>query len=94
MIGRELVKAEIDKVDAPYLEALYKIIQALPTSAASRPVDMSPLPVELYQRQTLLMTQARQLRGRLGDPISGLATFLSALPPESDEFWLQVMETA
>ena len=49
-----------------------------------------PLPPELRQRQGQLVAQALRLRERLGDPVDGLAELLSTLPPEGDEFWLQI----
>ena len=41
MITKELIKAEIDKVEDKYLEALYKIIKALETPAEIETAGLS-----------------------------------------------------
>lgn len=51
-----------------------------------------PLSPELRQRQEELVRQAHRLRARLGDPVQGLTELTSTLPPEDDEFWLQLVE--
>lgn len=52
----------------------------------------SPLPPALRQRQERLLSQAQLLREQLGDPLEGIANILHDLPPESDEFWVQIEE--
>jgi len=52
----------------------------------------SPLPPELQRRQRILVERAHQLERRYGDPIPGLAELFSALPPDDDEFWVQIQE--
>jgi prevent-host-death family protein len=66
----------------------YRRLQELERAARKQ-----PLPRELVQRQEQLIADARRLRARLGDPVDGLAEIMSTLPPESDEFWLQLAET-
>ena len=51
-----------------------------------------PLSPELRQRQEGLVSEARRLRARLGDPVEGLAELMSSQPAEDDEFWLQIAE--
>lgn len=53
----------------------------------------SPLPAALQQRQRRLVERARQLEERDGDPVARLAEFLSTLPPDEDDFWLEIQET-
>jgi len=65
----------------------YRRLQELERSARRQ-----PLPPELVRRQGQLIADARRLRARLGDPVDGLAEIMSTLPPESDEFWLQLAE--
>lgn len=53
----------------------------------------SPLPPELQRRQRILVERAHQLERRYGDPVAGLAELFSALPPDEDEFWVQIQES-
>lgn len=53
----------------------------------------SPLSSEMLRRQQGLMTRARSLRERLGAPEERLAELFADLPPEGDDFWLDVLET-
>jgi hypothetical protein len=39
-----------------------------------------------------LVKQAHQLEEHLGDPVAGLAQLLAKLPPQEDEFWLEIQE--
>ena len=50
------------------------------------------LPPELRRRQEALLAQARSLRARFGPPEQRLAELFADLPPESDEFWVEVLE--
>jgi len=65
----------------------YKRLQEL-----ERTVHRQSLPPELRQRQEQLMMQALRLRARLGDPVEGLMELMNTLPPEGNEFWLQIVE--
>lgn len=67
----------------------YRRLQEL--EQVARRGQLSP---ELYQRQEGLVSQARRLRARLGDPVKGLAELMSTLPTEGEEFWLQLTEGA
>jgi prevent-host-death family protein len=51
------------------------------------------LPPELRQRQRILVEQARQLEALHGDPVARLAEFWAGLPPDDDDFWLEILET-
>jgi prevent-host-death family protein len=53
------------------------------------PSSLSPV---LRQRQERLLAQAQALREQLGNPLKGLANILRDMPPESDEFWVEVEE--
>lgn len=59
--------------------------------AAAR-VGSSPLSPELRRRQDILLARARQLRARLGPPEDRLAELLADLPPDDDDFWLEIEE--
>jgi len=50
------------------------------------------LPPEVQRRQDSLLAQARVLRARFGPPEQRLAELFADLPPESDEFWVEVLE--
>ena len=50
------------------------------------------LPPELRRRQEALLADARRLRARFGPPEQRLAELFADLPPESDEFWVEVLE--
>ena len=52
----------------------------------------SPLPPALLQRQQILVERAQVLRARLGSPEERLADLFADLPPEEDDFWLEVQE--
>jgi prevent-host-death family protein len=54
--------------------------------------DESPLPTSLRQRQEALVTEARRLEQRLGDPVDGLATLFAGLPSDDDPFWVEMQE--
>ena len=51
----------------------------------------SPLPPELVHRQGELVARARRLEERLGDPIDGLAELFNRLPPDGDDFWVEIL---
>jgi prevent-host-death family protein len=53
----------------------------------------SSLPPELQRRQRILVERAQQLERQYGDPVDGLAALFSTLPPDEDEFWVQIQET-
>jgi len=53
----------------------------------------SSLPPELLRRQEALLARARTLRARLGPPEDRLAELLADLPPENDDFWVDIQET-
>ncbi len=63
----------------------YERLRALESSGIA-----SSLPPALRQRQARLLTQAQALREQLGDPVEGLANILRTIPPDSDEFWLEI----
>ena len=65
----------------------YRRLRALET-----PDTSSPLSPALRQRQESLLSQAQALRQQLGDPLEGLANILRDVPPEGDEFWVEVEE--
>ncbi len=67
--------------------------ERLQTSAA-RPGGgaQSPLPPELQPRQQTLVARAQRLRERLGPPEERLAELFAGLPPEDDDFWLELQE--
>lgn len=50
------------------------------------------LPAALRQRQEALVTRARRLEQRLGDPVEGLAMLFADLPPDDDVFWAEIQE--
>ncbi len=50
------------------------------------------LPPALRQRQEALVTRARRLEHRLGDPVAGLAALFDGLPPDDDTFWAEIQE--
>lgn len=64
--------------------------ERLHAGAAGEP---PPLPPELWRRQEALLAHARRLRARFGPPEQRLAELFADLPPESDEFWVEVLET-
>lgn len=69
----------------------YEQMQA--RSGADAAVPVSPLPPDLQRRQARLVESAHMLEQRLGDPITGLATLFSDLPPAADSFWVELQET-
>ena len=89
---QKIIRAMMAPPEAP-LARLERVVD-VPDRAGADLEQPAGLPVELQQRQAQLVAQAQQLQARLGDPIDGLAKFLSDLPPDHDEFWLQVMEAA
>ncbi len=62
-------------------------------AAVNEAVSQSRLPPELRQRQEVLVAQARRLRARLGPPEKRLAELFADLPPDHDDFWVEVLET-
>lgn len=50
----------------------------------------SPLPPELRRRQEILVARAIQLRERLGPPEERLGELFADLPPEGDDFWVEI----
>ena len=60
------------------------------TAETAVPASLSP---ELRQRQRILVEKARQLEALHGDPVAGLAEFWAGLPPDDDDFWLEIQET-
>ena len=67
--------------------------ERLQTSAARpRGGVQSPLPPELLHRQQALVARAQRLRERLGPPEERLAELFAELPPEDDDFWLELQE--
>jgi len=62
--------------------------------AAARPHadSSSPLPPNLLHRQRILVERAQHLRERLGPPEERLAELFAHLPPQDDDFWLEVQE--
>ena len=61
---------------------------------AATEVSLSPLLPALRRRQEVLVTEARRLEARLGDPVDGLANLFSDLPPDDDDFWVEVQAEA
>jgi prevent-host-death family protein len=66
--------------------------EQLQEQAAETAVPAS-LPPELRQRQRILVEKARQLEALHGDPVARLAEFWAGLPPDDDDFWLEIQET-
>ncbi len=54
----------------------------------------SPLSPALLQRQQSLVERAQILRARLGPPKERLAELFADLPPDHDDFWLAIQESA
>jgi hypothetical protein len=52
------------------------------------------LPLDLQRRQQALVAEAERLRLHLGDPVDGLASLFSDLPPEDDDFWVEITAIA
>lgn len=52
----------------------------------------APLSSEMLRRQQALMDRARPLRERLGPPEERLAEIFADLPPEEDDFWIEIEE--
>lgn len=69
----------------------YERLQAQ-AAAAETPAG-SPLTPELRHRQRVLVERARHLEKQHGDPVAGLAEFWAGLPPDNDDFWLEIQET-
>ncbi len=68
----------------------YERLQA----AATRPRADSPtpLPPHLLRRQRILVDRAQHLQERLGPPEERLAELFADLPPQDDDFWVEVQE--
>ena len=63
------------------------------SAARSGHVDIqSPLPPGLQRRQQSLVARAQRLRAHLGPPEERLAELFADLPPEDDDFWLELQE--
>jgi len=56
------------------------------------PFSAPPFPPELQERQRLLVERALQLEKVYGDPVAGLAELFSTLPPDEDDFWVEIHE--
>ena len=54
--------------------------------------EASPLPPRLLKRQRALVARAQRLREQRGDPVDRLASLLADLPPDEDDFWMEVEE--
>lgn len=61
---------------------------------AARAAHPSPLPPELRRRQEILVERAIELRKRLGPPEDRLGELFADLPPEDDDFWVEIQELA
>ncbi len=68
----------------------YERLKAQPGAEAGD--HASPLPPELQRRQESLLARARQLRARYGAPEDRLAELFTDLPPDDDDFWLEIQE--
>lgn len=68
----------------------YEQLQARAEAALS--AQPSPLPPELRRRQEILVARAVQLRERLGPPEERLGELFADLPPEDDDFWVEIQE--
>lgn len=60
----------------------------------TRTIDSSPLPPELRRRQEILVKRAIELRKHLGPPEDRLGELFADLPPEDDDFWVEIQELA
>jgi len=60
--------------------------------AAGRRPRKDAISPDLLQRQRTLVSRARQLRARHGDPVDGLAELLKSLPPANDSFWVELSD--
>ncbi|MBN1874736.1 MAG: type II toxin-antitoxin system Phd/YefM family antitoxin [Anaerolineae bacterium] len=52
----------------------------------------SSLTPALRHRQEALVSEARRLEQRLGDPVEGLAALFEGLPAVDDVFWVETQE--
>jgi prevent-host-death family protein len=66
--------------------------ERLQAAAHPQADSSSPLPPKLLNRQRTLVARAQHLRERLGPPEERLAELFADLPPEDDDFWLEVQE--
>lgn len=56
----------------------------------ARAAHPSPLPPELRRRQEILVARAIELRKQLGPPEDRLGEFFADLPPDDDDFWVEI----
>ena len=70
----------------------YELLQAQASGGAEG--ASSALPPDLRRRQQALVAEAERLRLRLGDPVDGLASLFSDLPPVDDDFWVEITAIA
>lgn len=61
---------------------------------AAKAPESSPLPPELRRRQEALVARAIQLRKEIGLPVDRLGELFADLPPEDDDFWVEIQELA
>lgn len=61
---------------------------------AAKAPESSPLPPELRRRQEALVARAIQLRKEIGLPEDRLGELFADLPPEDDDFWVEIQELA
>ena len=62
-----------------------------PAGQGGSPVQATLSP-EMLRRQEALIARARSLRERLGPPEECLAELFADLPPEGDDFWIEIQE--
>jgi len=68
----------------------YEQLQA--HAEAAKAPESSPLPPELRRRQEALVARAIQLRKEIGLPEDRLGELFANLPPEDDDFWVEIQE--
>jgi prevent-host-death family protein len=66
--------------------------EQLRVQGAAAGLVVSPLSPELQRRQTALVARARELRAQYGPPENRLAELFADLPPNDNDFWLEIEE--
>jgi prevent-host-death family protein len=66
--------------------------EQLRVQGAAAGLVVSPLSPELQRRQAALVARARELRAQYGPPENRLAELFADLPPNDNDFWLEIEE--
>jgi prevent-host-death family protein len=64
----------------------------LRVQGAAAGLVVSPLSPELQRRQAALVARAQELRAQYGPPENRLAELFADLPPNDNDFWLEIAE--